>query len=204
MVKERERDLASAGPGFDMRHRILVTSTVLAAVAFLEAAVNEVLRDAADRDHSDLSDLDRGVLEKLGILWQSADGSGPPFLSTLKKYQEVLRVAFGESRTSGHPLLADIELLIELQNHLKHFKPETQTAGDLDDFERKLRARFHPNPLMAASEVPFFPDRCLGSGCASWATESAQAFVDDFFAQLGVAPNYLRVDFGPAESAQLW
>ena len=180
----------------------------MAAVAFIETSVNEVLKDAAHYhdygvDRSTLSALDHQVLEQLRVLWEGAEGRGPRFLSTLEKYRKILHIAFGESRTPGPPLLADVELLFELRNHLTHFTPVGRISGGLDELERQLSVRFDPNPLMADSENRFFPDKCLGSGCADWATVSAQAFVDDFFAQLGSAPNYLRVDFRPHESSAL-
>lgn len=208
MARYRESELAGKGPVFDIQHRAFVTSAVLAAVAFVETAVNELLKDAADYhdsglDQSGLGVLDRQVLEQLRVLWQGAEGRGPR-PSTLEKYREILRVAFGESRTQGPSRFADVDLLFELRNHLTHFTPANRTNGSLDDLERQLRARFDPSPLMAASENRFFPDKCLGSGCAGWATESAKAFVDDFFAQLESAPNYLRVDFGSDEPSALW
>ena len=32
----------------------------------------------------------------------------------------------------------------------------------------------------------FFPDRCLGYGCAKWAIVSARAFADEFYNRMGV------------------
>ena len=49
VAAERELELIKDAPIFDMEHRALVTSAVFAAVAFVEAAVNEVLKDAEDR-----------------------------------------------------------------------------------------------------------------------------------------------------------
>ena len=191
MVEERELELANAAPVFDIQHRAMVTSAVFAAVAFLEAAVNEVLKDAADYHHAYIGGLGPEVLGKLRKLWQDSEGSDRRFLPTLKKYKKVLQATVEEPQ--GLAQLVDVRRLIQLRNHLTHFKPETRTEADLNRFERDLKSRFPPNTLMADSRNPFFPDKCLGAGCASWATGNTVTFVDDFFSQLRVVPNYQRV-----------
>jgi len=56
---------------------------------------------------------------------------------------------------------------------------------------------FESNRLMSNSGNPYFPDHCLGAGCAHWAVATARGFTDDFFARLNLRPNYQRADFGP-------
>jgi hypothetical protein len=52
-----------------------------------------------------------------------------------------------------------------------------------------LRKKFATNPL-AAKNVPFFPDKCLGHGCAEWAIVNSIIFVDEFFRRLGLPVPY--------------
>jgi hypothetical protein len=63
------------------------------------------------------------------------------------------------------------------------------------EFINKLSGKFSSNPLMNGSDNPYFPDKCLGSGCADWAIRSIRVFSDDFFGRLGITPNYQRVAF---------
>jgi hypothetical protein len=48
-------------------------------------------------------------------------------------------------------------------------------------------------PLLKGAGNPYFPDHCLGSGCAQWAVTSAKAFADAYFAMLQINPNYARL-----------
>ncbi len=58
---------------------------------------------------------------------------------------------------------------------------------------RRLRDRgFAPNPFFSGSGNPFFPDKCLGHGCAKWALESSVEFADAFFSRMGIVPRHER------------
>ena len=46
-----------------------------------------------------------------------------------------------------------------------------------EKFELLLKDRFAENPL-AGKNLPFFPDRCLGHGCAEWAVTTSLSFTD--------------------------
>ena len=50
---------------------------------------------------------------------------------------------------------------------------------------RELHGRFPLNPL-ADEEVPFFPEHCLGAGCARWAAKVAIEFVLAFYSVLNI------------------
>ncbi|MEO0941606.1 MAG: hypothetical protein AAFY30_08605, partial [Cyanobacteria bacterium J06642_12] len=48
-------------------------------------------------------------------------------------------------------------------------------------------SRFAENPLVFGTK-PFFPDRCLGHGCAKWALDSCVSFVEEFYSEMGLSP----------------
>jgi hypothetical protein len=48
---------------------------------------------------------------------------------------------------------------------------------------------------MADSGNPYFPDKCLGSGHATWAAHLVKKLADEFFQGLSISPNYQRVRF---------
>jgi hypothetical protein len=84
------------------------------------------------------------------------------------------------------------DLLIRLRNALVHFHSEwvdlkAKDAGDtkLEKLGRRLKAEFQPNPHISP-HLPYFPYRCLGSGCAVWAVKSARAFADNFGKRIGI------------------
>jgi hypothetical protein len=65
-------------------------------------------------------------------------------------------------------------------------------SGNKDKLERALSTRFPPNRHMIKMANPYFPDQCLGVGCASWSVSTAEKFADAFFDRLGIQPNYQR------------
>lgn len=52
-----------------------------------------------------------------------------------------------------------------------------------------LADRFEPNPL-AEPAAFYFPNRCLGSGCAVWALESCHSFAASFYERLEFDPPF--------------
>src|SRR5262249_7027465 len=103
--------------------------------------------------------------------------------------------------TDREPLAAGTEpfqsakLLVELRNILAHFRPATMSLSDANSLQSKFLSKFSENVLMVGSGNPYFPDKCLGAGCAGWAVESAKDFADQVFGRLNVQPNYQRVSW---------
>lgn len=107
------------------------------------------------------------------------------------KYMEFLNV-LGKEKID-HQLFEDIRLLIQLRNRLVHYKPEWVTSedpGSIYDVEKELRGKFDESKLYLGTGNPFYPDKCLGSGCAEWSYQTAKAFVDQFYNKLGIRPLY--------------
>jgi hypothetical protein len=67
--------------------------------------------------------------------------------------------------------------------------PVVGSESTTDKFEKILRKKFAPNPL-AEKNNPFFPDKCLGHGCAEWALINSVIFTDEFFRRLGLPVPY--------------
>jgi hypothetical protein len=47
---------------------------------------------------------------------------------------------------------------------------------------------------MEGSGNPWGPSHGLGHGCSEWAVRSARALVDEVLADVGIAPNYQRIE----------
>jgi hypothetical protein len=192
---------------FDVQHRAYVTDSVLSAVAFLEAAINEVFDDVADRHLGYVDPLPDECKRLMAGLWDE----GMERRSFLEKYQVALLCANSTVFNKGGPPYQDADLLYRLRNRLTHARAETRSTDDKqedapqktdkpnkasqkkkDKLSEVLKKKFKPSRLMENSANPYFPDHCLGAGCADWAVRSATTFADEFFGRLNLTPNYKR------------
>ena len=180
--------------GFNIQHRAYVTNAVLSAVAFLEAAINEVFDDLADNHLSYVAPLPEEAKRLLDGLWVG-DESVERW-RVLEKYRAALLCCGKSTFDKGNQPYQAAALLVRLRNRLIHARPKTRESGDLDKLDEALSASFQPNRHMAKMANPYFPDQCLGAGCAEWAVLSARQFADEFFSRLGLQPNYQTVNFG--------
>jgi len=178
-------------------HRAFVIGAVLTAVAFLEATINEIFADAHDAwdrnrigspDHS-LHPLGREVITRMAWMWENKV-PGTASFKIPQKYQIALALAGKDPFDTGCLPFQDIPRLIALRNALVHFEPEWSSPDPNTESERlrrKLEGRFKLNRRMMDTGNPFFPDKCLGHGCARWAVQSSPAFTDDFFQRMGIS-----------------
>jgi hypothetical protein len=90
--------------------------------------------------------------------------------------------------------MQDAALLVRLRNALVHFKPENIPADEEHELQKRLRGKFPDNRLMESSGSPWWPSHGLGHGCSEWAVRSARALVDEVLADVGIAPNYQRIE----------
>jgi hypothetical protein len=84
--------------------------------------------------------------------------------------------------------------VIRLRNTLVHFKPENIAADEEHALEKRLRGKFPDNRLMEGSENPWWPSHGLAHGCSKWAVRSARALADRVLAEVGINPNYQRIE----------
>jgi hypothetical protein len=182
-------------PRFDIQHRAYATSAVLSAVAFLEAAINELFKDVADAHESYISSIDEESRKFILTFWQLTEERNRSPFTILDKYQIVLTFCRKEQFMTGAPPYQDADLVIKLRTELMHYKPESYGGEVQHRFLKQLRGKFSENPLMADSGNPYFPDKCLGSGCATWAAHSVKKLANEFFQRLSISPNYQRVSF---------
>jgi hypothetical protein len=168
------------------QHSVYVISAVLLAVAALEGTINELFADSVanpgGRAHP-LPESSRNRLAeavRLGALER---------LQVLDKFQMALILTTGTLFETGRQPYQDAHLLVPLRNALVHYQPEpVVTVGwdkEMEALEKKLGSKFLPNPLTGAAN-PFFPNRCLGSGCAEWAAKTAIEFLEIFHSKIGL------------------
>ena len=188
------------------QHRSFVVGSVLASVAFLEAAINELFATAQDHN------IGKEVAQKLRTHWSMEYFRRHARL--LEKYQTALDLAGLKPFDEGRNPYQNAKLLNDLRNALVHFVPATVPTRAAhgariplpDDLSQRLNRRFPENPWAGSTRLifdgedlgsdtpPLFPSRCLGSGCAGWAARTALNFADEFFSRLGLRSHheYLR------------
>jgi hypothetical protein len=176
--------------GFNIANRAFVTGAVLSAAAFLEAAINEIYDDVVDGHEPYVGLLSASTKACLTHLWTRRNTLER--VPTLRKYQRALECAGLTAFDEGKQPYEDAALLVQLRNTLVHARPVTRETGYMSALDNKLRDRFPANRPMAKMGNPYFPDQCLGAGCAFWSVTAATNLADEFFRRFGVTPNYQR------------
>ncbi len=184
------------------RYQAFAIGAVFAAVAGLEAGINEVFVDAvawqeenrteATRSRPDgvLNGLDTCVVRRLAESW------------TKFERRDVMSKCNKALADAGLPKMAPAEieetkLVIKLRNELVHYKPKTEwleTGTGSRETNRvlvELENKFAPSPFFEDTADPFFPRKCLGYGSASWALDSIESFLREFHRRMGTTPSYL-------------
>lgn len=189
-----------------LRHEAFVLNAVLSSVSFLESTVNELHADATDEEFAMADERHGTLLRTIGRQWHNPKNfDRAPMLT---RYQTILAIAGRPGFEEGDPAFSHVRALTEIRNHLLHYTrewvvihhrrfPGKEPESTSDHFERTLARKFATNPL-AAENVPFFPDRCLGHGCAEWAILNCIIFVDEFYRRLGMPVPYegIREELG--------
>lgn len=188
-------------PRFDIEHRAYVTGSIFSAVGFLEAAINELYQDVADAHEGYVASLDVDCKRIMSEFWDRTEGRNRSYVSLLDKYQNALTFLRKQQFKSGQKPYQDAALVVKLRNELVHYKPRSLGGDTEHTLARQLRGKFDDNVLMTVSGNPWFPDKCLGHGCADWSVRSVFDFANDFFARIGVAPNYQRVQLQSPDEA---
>ena len=183
-------------PRFDMAHRSLAASCVIASAAFLEAAVSELFQDAHDQHgltgDGYLAPLTPDAVETMAKIWRATDGGRQ--LDPLEKWQWTLECCGRPRLDRGAAPVQDAALVVRLRNALAHFKPENIATDEEHELEKRLRGKFEDNQLMAGSGNPWWPSHGLGHGCCAWAVGSAIDLADRVCSEIGVTPNYARIE----------
>jgi len=196
-----EQDYLKGGPvpaDVQIRHEAFVLNAVLSSVSFLESSVNELHADAMDEEYSTIDEMHGTLLRTIGKQWHNARNFDRAPMFT--KYQTILAIAGQPGFDEGDQAFANVRILTEIRNHLLHYSrewvvirsrrvPVDEPESTADYFEKVLHRKFAVNPL-AAKHVPFFPDKCLGHGCAEWAIMNSIIFTDEFFRRLGLPVPY--------------
>lgn len=179
-----------------------VVGSIFTSVSFLEAYINELYCEAERGGEWawEMLNHDKKLINLMETLWKHKIPRTAHY-SILEKYGLTLDLAGKPPLLKGDSPYQDVESLIKLRNSLIHYEPEPVLHGDsplIEDkekhkFEKQLRGRFEPNPLVD-SKNPFYPDRCLSHGCAEWGLHSSLKFVEKFMTNMGLKSAYKITD----------
>ncbi|HRY74764.1 MAG TPA: hypothetical protein P5217_00605 [Methanoregulaceae archaeon] len=186
------------GPEDNLMHEAFALHAVLSAVSFLEALINELYSDATDDMHVPDEGKTRTLFQTIAAEWRN--GKNFDRAPLLTKYQRILALSGSHPFPESDPAFANIRKLVAIRNFLLHYRKEwvvtskrRRSSGDetteAERFETMLSHAFRENPL-ALKGRPFFPDRCLGHGCAEWAVINSLIVADTFFAAIGIPAPY--------------
>jgi hypothetical protein len=197
-IEQEYRQVKEIPANLQLRHEVFVLNSVLSSVSFLESTINELYADVADEAYYFADEKHEVLLRLIGAKWKNEKNfDRAPLLS---KYQKILNIAGMPSFDEGDQAFANLRILIEIRNHLMHYTREWVVIGDGETcgageettgwkFEKTLRQKFATNPL-ALKNQPFFPNKCLGHGCAEWAFVNSLIFTDEFFRRLELPAPY--------------
>jgi hypothetical protein len=177
-------------------YRANVTASIFAAIAFLEATINESFADASQQYGENR--LNSNTKALMAEKWKSISKNYK--VRMMDKFDIALTLAKKPKFDREKPPAQDIALIVQLRNSMVHYYPEwvndETTASSMSATEKKfikgLRGKFPTSPLMSKNN-PFFPDKCLSYGCARWAVLTSLAYSDCFYAKLGLSAPYEHI-----------
>ena len=187
---KKEDEYDDSQPSSELRdeHRSYVIGSIITAVCYLEATINELFTNVKYISRS--NEWSPDVTQKMNEEWDKERS-----LQLIIKYERALCIVKSESFDRGAEPYQSAASLIFLRNALIHYKPEWIGTGESYNktLNEKLRQKLENkikklNPMTQEGSL-FFPHRCLGYGCAKWAVESSLNFSNEFFSKIGLPSN---------------
>jgi hypothetical protein len=162
------------------RYRAYVTASVLSSVAYLSASINELYLEVRKLSESGQP----GVRHELDLLIEAWPRISK--VQVLQRYQLALAVIDADSYNPDRLPYVGADNLVRLRDALLSYDIEwDDSRGRHHNLEERLHKKFLPSPLVSSNR-PWFPDRCLGSGCAKWGVKTVQEFTNDFYGRMGL------------------
>ncbi len=182
--------VAAVGAEGLARHRACMIGAIFLSVAFLESAINELYLELQDAGRNGISAIPKRAHALLARLWPSVE-----FSPMMLRYRVALQAADAERFNEARAPYRDVANLLRLRDALVHHRPERYDERRRHhSLQLRLRGEFPANTLLPA-RARWFPDVCLGSGCAAWAIRTAEAFSDAFCGRMSI-PSRGRASHG--------
>ena len=177
-------------------HNAYVINSIISSVSFLEATINELFCDSVDSTNN-ISALGNVKIKLLADNWKSGVPRTSSY-SVTDKYQRTLEIFDMQLFDKGKSPYQEVIILTKLRNALIHYEPEWYSCQinqcsineELNKLARQLLGKFDVSEIYKNTGNSFFPDKCLGHGCAEWAINSSIKFADEFFGKIGMKPTF--------------
>jgi hypothetical protein len=203
---ERQNTINTIDPEVRILHQAYVLNSIISSVAFLEAFINELFCDSQENIEYIKKSLDNASVTRLSRMWELEVPKTASY-KIVQKYQIALtltdKIAFGEN----DEIFQDIKTLTKLRNELIHYEPKWIEIFDdpinernnmINIGKRLQHKKISHNPFVEAGR-PYFPDKCLGYGCAQWAVMSSLTFCEKFCEKMNLSEksNLIQKEIAP-------
>jgi hypothetical protein len=186
-ARQLEDSLASPTEAQRSEHRAYVLGAIFTATAFLEAFINELYLSAVDGSPSSEFGLENTNAEAMAKEWRNKEDDLWSLLDKYKKALSCCKIAAYEESNSPFKEASD---LVYLRNSVTHYKPEwDDSLRKHANIAARLQGQF-PENRFALPNQAFFPHRCLGAGCAAWASSASLSFATDFKSRMGLKETF--------------
>ena len=190
-------EIARSGSGLAQEaHRAAVVTAIVCSVMYLEATVNELFQEAVDGPgtlpgaRGSLVDRLRSVpdVAVAAMRQERQTPNGGGHVDVLERLQRLSELAGHPRLDTGRGAYQRAHLVVELRDHLAHFRPEWVAIDTTNRLSRRLRSyRIEPNPLVGPGpSAPRWPDRQLSGSLARWCCLVAIDLVNDTAERLHV------------------
>ena len=127
-IEQESREVKEIPAALQLRHEVFILNSVLSSVAFLESTINELYADAADEAYFFADEKHEALLRLICDKWKNEKNFDRAPL--LNKYQKILLIAGKFPFDEDDQAFANLKFLIEIRNHLMHYKREWVVIGD--------------------------------------------------------------------------
>lgn len=165
-------------------HRGLVCAVIMQCAAALETETHEICvhGPGAHLGSRGTDELARDFLRPVADIVDDQ--------RTLSRFDLILHLLNRQSfDKSANPYQA-AELVVRLRNEIIHYKSRWGVEMEKNKLQAGLRALGHRPPPYTNPNMNFFPHRCLSADCAAWALSSVVAFLEAFYAALGIPSRF--------------
>lgn len=166
-------------------HLAYVSAAVMQCAAAFEAESHEICAHGPG-SHLGSNGTDETARRLLEPLANVVDDQ-----STIARYDLILHVLGKAPLDRSKEPYQSAVLLVRLRNELIHYKSRWGQEMTKAKLYKSLENLHHKPPPFVLENMNFFPHRCLGADCASWAVRSAVEFLDAVYETLGVPSRFV-------------
>lgn len=162
-----------------VRHRALVTSSIIQSIAALESEAFEILTRGPGH-HKGSNGINKTMGDFLRPLENIIDK-----LPVLERFENILHLTNKPALNRGASAFQNMDLAIKLRNEIVHYKSKWEDEFEQSKFFTQLQSKRFRCPPFISKDCSFFPHQVLGSDCAQWCVKSVIIFLSEFYHALG-------------------